>query len=179
MKKGLPLIMILLMVASVGSAQQVKSVESRIHFFSDAPMEDIEAINTAASSVLDFATGNVVFSVPINRFEFAKSLMQTHFNENYLESDKYPKATFLGKMSTTDLSEGKNTVTISGEMNLHGVKRTLSVTGIMTKIGDRIQAHAEFPILLKEYNIKIPKAVFYNIAEEIAITVDFMYEPNK
>jgi len=171
------LIVGLSMLSQLVFAQQYKSIESRIHFFSDAPMEDIEAVNTKASGAFDVSNGNIVFSVAMNQFQFEKALMQEHYNENYLETEKFPKATFVGKMNMGALADGKNSVTISGEMNLHGVKRTMTVTGIMTKIGTRIQAHAEFTLLLKDYNIKIPKAVFYNIAEEIAITVDFLYEP--
>jgi polyisoprenoid-binding protein YceI len=168
----------LLVLEQLAWAQQYKSIESHIRFFSDAPMEDIEAVNTKASSAFDLSSGSIAFSVPMNQFQFQKSLMQEHFNENYLETEKFPKATFLGKMSVAELDDGKNTVTITGEMSMHGVKKAMTVTGLMTKIGTRIQAHAEFTLLLKDYNIKIPKAVFYNIAEEIAITVDFMYEPN-
>lgn len=167
-----------LCLAFLCAGQKYKAESSRIHFFSDAPMEDIEAINTKSSSVFDLATGNIVFSVPMNQFQFDKSLMQQHFNENYLESDKYPKAIFLGKMNVTGLKEGENSVLVSGEMDLHGVKKEIEVLGTMTKRGDKIAANAKFTILLKDYNIKIPKAVFYNIAEEITITIDFNYVPN-
>jgi len=160
----------------IAFGQPFKSKESRVHFYSDAPMEDIEATNSAGSSVMDLSTGSIVFSIPIDQFQFAKALMQTHFNENYMESHKYPKAMFLGKMHTTELKDGINTVTVTGEMEIHGVKRKMTATGIMTKIGNNIQAHSEFSVLLKDYAIKIPKAVFYNIAEEIAVTVDFTYE---
>ncbi len=160
------------------NAQKYKATESHIRFFSDAPIEDIEAINKDASSVMDLETGNMVFSVPIKSFTFEKSLMQEHFNENYLESDKYPKCLFLGTMNTTDLSEGENEVTVSGTMNLHGVKKEMSATGTMTKSGDKIEAEAVFTVLLEDYKIKIPRALFHNIAEEIEVTVKFTYEPN-
>jgi hypothetical protein len=170
-----------ILISIVGSAafsQKLKSVESKIHFFSDAPMEDIEALNTAGLSVMDLSNGNIVFSVPISQFQFDKSLMQEHFNENYLESAKYPKSVFIGKVQPFEFKEGLNQVTVSGEMDLHGVKKEVSVNGIIVKAGERLVAHAEFKILLEDYKIKVPKAVFYNIAEEIAVTVDFTYAPN-
>ena len=167
----------LVLLGCFAQAQRLKAVESNIRFFSEAPLENIAAVNTECSSIMDLETGNIVFSLPINRFEFEKSLMQEHFNENYLESDRYPKAILSGKMNTTDLQEGENEVTISGEMDLHGVKQDISVTGTMTKSGDDIEAEAVFMILLEDYDIDIPRAVFYNIAEEIEVTVKFSYEP--
>lgn len=165
-----------LLVVFATNAQKFKATESRIQFFSEAPLEDIEAINEKASTVLDMTSGNIVFSIPMNQFVFEKSLMQEHYNENYLETEKYPKALFLGTLDTKELKEGENTVTVSGEMDLHGVKREISVTGTIVKNGDRLKADATFIIALADYNIKIPKAVFYNIAEEIEITVSFTYE---
>ena len=171
------LFFLLLIVGLGASAQKYKSTESKVYFFSSAPIEDIEATNLKASSALDLENGNIVFSVLVKQFVFAKSLMKEHFNENYLESDKYPKIIFTGKMSDPNLTNGENQLTISGELNLHGVKKEIDVEGTMNFREDRITAHAEFSVKLADYKIKIPKAVFYNIAEEIAITVDFTYEP--
>jgi len=167
---------IILFVSYQLSAQQYKAIVGNVHFFSSAPVEDIEATNKKASSVLDLSTGNIVFSVPVKQFSFEKSLMKEHFNENYLESDKYPKIIFTGKMSTSNLQVGNNQLTIKGQMNLHGVKKEIEVSGSMDYAQNMIIAHAEFLVNLADYKIKIPKAVFYNIAEEIAITVDFTYE---
>lgn len=167
----------LLGIGLAGVAQKYKAVESQVHFFSDAPMEDIEAVNVQGSSVLELGTGSIVFSVPIRGFEFAKSLMQEHFNENYLESDKYPKAVMLGTMDPQEIGQGENRVTVTGDLTVHGVTRQVRVTGSMKRVGSKIVAHAEFFVRLADYNIKIPRAVFYNIAEEVKVTVDFTYEP--
>lgn len=171
------LLFVLLLAGAMGYAQKYKSTESKIYFFSSAPIEDIEATNTEASSVMDLETGNIVFSVPVKQFVFAKSLMKEHFNENYLESKEYPKIVFIGKMSATHFQEEENQVSIIGEMNLHGVKKEIEVEGILVYSKKKITTHAEFLVKLTDYKIKIPKAVFFNIAEEIAITVDFIYEP--
>lgn len=169
---------LLIVCALFASAQKYKATSSHIRFFSDAPIEDIEAINEDAASVMDLETGSIVFSVPIKSFTFEKSLMQEHFNENYLESDKYPKCLFLGKMDKVQLKEGSNRIAVTGTLDLHGVKKELSVTGTMDKTGDRIEAKAVFTVLLEDYKIKIPRALFHNIAEEIEVTVNFTYEPN-
>src|SRR5690554_782336 len=101
------LFMVALMVGFcvLGEAQSYKSVQSKTTFFSSAPLEDITATNTQASSLFNSETGAIAFMVPIKGFRFRKSLMQQHFNENYLESDKYPQATFEGKLSGYDLTK--------------------------------------------------------------------------
>lgn len=162
-------------LALIIDAQRFKSEKSKVYFFSDAPVEDIEAVNRDASSAFDVSSGDIVFSVPVKKFMFDKSLMQQHFNENYMHSDKYPKIIFKGKMSKTDLKKGYNKVKVSGTMDMHGVKKKMSVTGKMTRKGDTIEAFAKFSILLKDYNIDRPQILWQNIAEEIDITVRFTY----
>lgn len=171
------LIFLICLITFESTAQKYKAIESKVHFFSSAPIEDIEATNTESTSILDLSTGNIVFSVPVKQFLFEKSLMQEHFNENYLESEKYPKIVFVGKMSTTIFQEGNNPITVKGKLDLHGVKQKIEVKGIMQYKEGSLTANAGFFIRLVDYKIKIPKAVFYNIAEEIAIAVDFTYEP--
>lgn len=170
------LVFTILIIPLAGISQRYRAVESNIRFYSEAPLEDIKAINEDAASVLDVATGDIVFSVPINKFIFEKSLMQQHFNENYLESDKYPKSLFLGSFNPEDLREGENEITVNGKLSLHGQQREISVTGTMIKGENVITAKAVFTVLLVDYKIKIPKALFYNIAEEIEVTVYFNYE---
>ena len=102
--------------------------------------------------------------------------MQQHFNDTYLESEKFPKCLFYGKIDKASLKEGENSVTVTGEIELHGVKKEISVSGNLLKDGDEIEATAVFYLLLKDFGIKIPKAVFYNIAEEIEVTINFTYE---
>lgn len=168
---------LLLLCVTVSQAQKWKSNKSHIKFFSDAVLEDIEAINEKGTSIVDLESGDIVFSIPIKQFQFDKSLMQEHFNENYLESDKYPKCTFSGKISSTQYEEGENKVTVSGTMNLHGVKQEMTVEGTMYKKGNWIKGRSKFMIKLEDYKIKIPRAVFQNIAEEIEVTVMFEYVP--
>ena len=168
---------LILVLGQEASAQKYKSTKSKVYFFSTAPVEDIQATNKKSSSMMDLEHGNIVFSVPVKQFVFAKSLMKQHFNENYLESDEYPKIIFIGLIKNTDLREGENLVTVEGDLELHGVKKRIEVQGTITVEKKSMVAHAEFPIKLADYNIKIPKAVFYNIAEVIDVTVDFTYEP--
>ncbi len=159
------------------TAQKYLSEESFVHFFSDAPLEDIEADNTAGRSVFDAETGRFAFTIPIDQFQFEKSLMQEHFNENYLESEKYPEATFSATIQNWDGATGKQQVAVDGELTIHGVTRDVTVEGEISFTSDGVDIEAVFPVQLKDYKIKIPKAVFYNIAEEVEVTVKFSYKP--
>ena len=158
-------------------AQKYKSSSSSVHFFSDAPVEDIEATNLDGQSAIDLATGEIVFSIPIKSFTFEKSLMQEHFNENYMESDTYPKATFKGKIIDFDIGNTSlQAANAKGILKIHGIEQEISVEGQL-KIGDNsMELNAKFSVKLEDHKIKIPKIVFYNIAEIIAVTISFNYE---
>jgi polyisoprenoid-binding protein YceI len=171
-------LMILLFLSSKSLAQKYKSISSSVHFFSDAPMEDIEATNLDGQSAIDLSTGEIVFSIPIKSFEFEKSLMQEHFNENYLESDKYPTATFQGKVIGFNKDAGGwQKAKAKGSMNIHGVQNELSEEGEVRIEEGSIEVKSKFLITLEDYKIKIPKVVFYNIAEVVEVTITFTYEP--
>jgi len=157
-------------------AQKYKSQGSYVRFYSDAPVEDIEATNIEAKSALDLGTKDIVFSVPVKSFTFEKSLMQEHFNENYLESDKYPNATFKGKLTGFSLENTQwQDATATGIMSIHGTDKKDSYTGKIRILRDSVFVEAKFPVSLKDYNIKIPKVVFYNIAEIVEVTLKFSY----
>jgi polyisoprenoid-binding protein YceI len=114
-------------------------------------------------------------------FEFEKALMQEHFNENYVESEKYPKSTFKGKIMAFNTSllnsDVEKEVIVEGELTIHGVTNTVQTKGILQKKGNNINAHAEFDVKIKDYNIKIPNAVAENIAESVLVTIDLEMEP--
>jgi len=147
-------------------AQQYLTKEAEISFFSEAPIEDISAKNTKVSAVYDDETKQLVFQLNISDFIFPKPLMQEHFNENYLESDKFPKASFSGIVG--QLTEGANA---TGTLKIHGVSNEVKVKGSLEKTKDSVIINATFVVQLKDYKIKIPRVVMYNIAEEIEVTV--------
>ena len=171
------IIIIGIFTAESGYAQRYMSDSTYVRFFSEAPLENIDAVTYESASAIDLSSGNVAFSVPIKSFQFDKSLMQEHFNENYLESDKYPKATFQGKMKDWDDEEGEKRITASGKMKIHGITQEISVEGTVIHSGDEIVIRAVFPVRLEDYEIDIPKAVFYNIAEVVEVTIFFSYKP--
>lgn len=161
-------------------AQKYFTRTGNIVFSSDAPMEKIEASNQKATSVLDAATGKMEFAVLIKAFQFEKALMQEHFNENYMESSKFPKATFKGAIadiSKVDFSkDGAYPVQVKGNLTIHGETNEVETAGtIMVKDG-KISASSTFEVEVADYKIEIPKVVRENIAKVVTITVNIDYE---
>jgi polyisoprenoid-binding protein YceI len=158
------------------SAQRFMSRTGRVTFYSSTPLENIEAINNEAACVIDGATGEVAFIVPIRSFKFEKELMQEHFNENYMESDKYPKSEFKGRI--TDLQganfgkDGSYKVHVAGKLTMHGVTRDISTPGTITVKGGAATTFTKFMVQPADYGIKIPKLVAGKIAEAIEVTVN-------
>ena len=171
------LILLFILVFTQVEAQKFITSDSYVKFFSSAPLEDIEAENKTARSVIDLSTGELAYSVVIKDFEFEKSLMQEHFNENYLESEKYPNSTLKAKIVDWSGMKGKQEVTVKGELNIHGITNEVEIPGTIDYQDDKVLVEAKFPVQLKDYKVKIPKAVFYNIAEEVEVTVKFEYSP--
>lgn len=164
-------------MALEGTAQKYVAEKSVITFFSDALLEDITATNTKSASLFNLQSGDMAFSVPIREFQFEKKLMQEHFNEKYMESDKYPKATFSGKLINFNATlQTEQPVKAKGKLTLHGVTREVEFSGT-ARAGDRIAMKSKFMIKLADYNIKIPQLVFQNIAEEVEVSVEITYKP--
>lgn len=148
------------------SAQKFFTENAKITFFSEAPLEDIAAINNRVKVVFDESKNEIGFQLMIKDFIFKKPLMQEHFNENYLESDKYPLSRFIGK-----LSKNKQDYVAEGKILIHGIQKKIKVKGNLVKDKSKIILRAEFDIMLEDFDVKIPKIVMYNIAEEINIKV--------
>lgn len=164
-------------MALEGTAQKHVAEKSVITFFSEAPIEDIIATNTKTASIFNVQTGELVFSVPIREFQFEKKLMQEHFNEKYMESDKYPKATFSGKLIDLDPTQAsEQAVKAKGKLTIHEVTKDVELDGT-AQLGDKIVLKSKFSVKLTDYKIKIPQLLFKNIAEEIEVTVDITYKP--
>lgn len=173
------LIILIFMLPSVISMSQKYSLEkSKVVFFSEAAIENIEATNTKSASIFNVTTSEIVFSIPIAEFEFEKALMKEHFNETYLESEKYPKALFQGKLSGyNSQSSALQSVNGIGKLTIHGVTREVEIPGSVETIDGKLIAKSKFMIHLKDYKVKIPKLLWQNIAEDVEVTVEFIYKP--
>jgi polyisoprenoid-binding protein YceI len=180
MKKS-ALIFTLFVIFFAANAQKYMTRTGYTGFYSHTPMEDIKADNNQVASVLDVSTGELVFQVLIKSFRFEKALMEVHFNENYMESDKYPRASFKGKITniqSLDLTKaGKYDVTVEGELNLHNVTKNISVTGTLEVAGGGITASSKFNISPEDYKINIPGVVRDKIAKSVEVTVTIKYSP--
>lgn len=142
-----------------------------ISFYSDGIIEDIEARNTSAKPILNIKTDSVLFKISIQGFVFEKALMQEHFNETYMESDKYPHAMFRGKINE-NIDWTKDTtykVTVTGNLNIHGITKTRTIDGSITIKGGEIMMETKFNVALKDHNITIPTLVVQNIAEIVEV----------
>lgn len=154
---------------------------AKISLFSSAPLEDIQASTNTGTSVYNASTGDLAFSVNIRSFKFPKSLMQEHFNENYMESDKYPRATFKGKVNEkVDVSKnGTYPVTATGDLTVHGVTQTRTIPGTLTVSNGTLSMASEFMVKCVDHKIDIPTLVFKHIAETIKMNVSATYTPAK
>ncbi|UZR96556.1 YceI family protein [Chondrinema litorale] len=178
MKKKIILLILGLVAQTVVLAQtRLLDKEGKARFFSEAPLEDIEASTNQALGVIDTETNKVAVSILMKSFHFDKSLMEEHFNENYVESDKYPKATLTGILSEKiNFDEvGKKEVLVNGELTIHGVTKQVSIPATITIQEKNVAVHTKFIIQVAEYKIKIPSVVIKNIAEEVEVTADFNF----
>jgi hypothetical protein len=173
-----------------GQIYTAKSGATTITFFSAAPLENIEAVNKGAIIVLKGSTNEIQVRVTMQNFKFKNALMEEHFNENYMETEKkvevngaatYPNryGEFKGKINEPiDYSkEGENKVTLAGKMTIHGVTKDVNLDGTLTKKGNELIIASKFPIKVADYEIKVPSMYVKNIAEVVDVTINSTLEP--
>jgi hypothetical protein len=174
--KTLVLAISLLFLAIGLNAQKFMTKNGYIGFFSYTPIEDIKGDNNQVASILEASTGEIVFQVLMKSFKFEKALMEEHFNENYVESEKFPKSTIKGKIvNLSDVNFSKPGVykaTVTGDLTIHGVTKNISEPGEIEITGSGINAKSKFVVIPEDYNIEIPSVVREKIAKEITVTVD-------
>lgn len=180
MKTKINLLAVGLLLAAGLQAQKIATRSGFIKFYSEAPLENIEATNNQVSSVIEKSDGTFAFLVPIKGFTFEKALMQEHFNENYLESGQYPNASFKGKITNIDAIDfsknGEYQATFSGTMNIHGVDREISEKANITVNDGKVSLNSIFDLTPEDYGIKIPAGKRENIARTVEVTVNMNYE---
>lgn len=180
MKRLILSVIILSLVASV-NAQKFMTKNGFISFFGHTPMEDIKADNNQVASVLDISTGDLVFQVLIKSFHFDRALMEEHFNENYMESDKFPKATFKGKItnlqSVNFTKNGTYDVTVEGDLTIRDATNKINAKGTLEVVTGGINANSKFLISPEDYKINIPGVVREKIAKNLEVTVTIKYSP--
>jgi polyisoprenoid-binding protein YceI len=181
MKYFLALALGLLWLPTAQAQSKYSTRNGLITFFSGTPIEDIEARSTQTAGVMDLNTGQVAFSVTMKSFLFKRTLMQEHFNENYVESDRFPKATFSGVVVNFQpillQQVGAQSVQVDGEMTIHGVKRKIRVPGTLELKDNQLLIRSKFSVAPADYNIEIPALVRENIAKSVEVTVTLTCAP--
>jgi polyisoprenoid-binding protein YceI len=152
-----------------------------IGFYSHTPLEDIKADNNQVAGVLDISTGDMVFLVLIKSFHFERALMEEHFNENYMESEKFPKATFKGKitnLSSVNFSkDGSYDVAVDGDLTIRDTTNKINTKGTIEVVSGGINATSKFNIPPEDYKINIPGVVRDKIAKNLEVTVAIKFTP--
>lgn len=168
-------------VASKLTAQEKYLDKSGIIIFeaSEKLFEEVKATNESATVILNTETNEIASLALMKGFRFKNSLMEEHFNENYIESEDYPKATFRGKLSdfnANDLNENSTEVSVDGVLELHGKKKQISTKLNVHKVGNIISMTGEFIVTPGDFDIEIPNIVRNKIAKEVNVKLDFKLE---
>lgn len=166
------------LLTSIGFAQdKIITKNGKVTFEASVPaFEEIKAKNDGVTCVVNTKTGEIASLILVKGFRFKVALMEEHFNENYIESDKFPKSTFKGKIENFDVSkltaEGKD-FTIKGKLELHGKSKDISVTANIKKTNDNVTLVSNFYINTDDYDIQIPNVVSKKVSKKVAVKLDF------
>lgn len=178
--KKLILITTLLVSTLAFSQEKLVTRTGEVSFSSETAIENIYAKNSQTASILIPEDGTIAFNILLKSFKFKKALMEEHFNEKYVHSDKYPSAKFKGTIDNDiDLKEPKahKNVPITGEMILHGVTKPLNVIAdILVNENGTIAFTSEFKLVLEDYKIEVPSLVKDKISPEILVSVSTNYK---
>lgn len=166
-----------LFLSALVSAQKYATRSGKTSFIgSEETFEQIKAVNSVSTSILDSSSGEIAILLFISAFDFDIALMQEHFNENYMDSSKYPKATFSGNIqnfSLDDLSEYEKVYKVLGILTIRGIEKEITVSCRLSKIKEGLSLKTNFNVLASDFDIKIPKVVRNKISQEINITAEY------
>jgi hypothetical protein len=173
-------VILLILIISLGNQitlgqDRYRSSSGLVQFNASTPLEDIRAVNNHVNVILT-DTGELAVVLLVSEFEFPRKLMQEHFNENYIESEKYPKSYFVGTTNEFDfqsLGEDTTKISITGDLNLHGVTKKITVQANINKITDGIVLKSSFIIRPEDFEVAIPTLMFKKIAREVEVSFAF------
>jgi len=180
MKTTIITLFILLGMNNIATAQEKLITKTgHVWFYSHAALEDIEAHTRQAAAIIDTEKGSIAVAIPIMSFEFKKTLMQEHFNENYMESAKYPKASFKGSINNlSEINTKKNGIyktTVEGDLTIHNITRRIKADGTVEVKDGKYLIKSKFKVELKDYNIAVESRFTKNIASTIEINIDLNF----
>ena len=176
------LFILILLVSSVSVFGQGKFIAKNafISFYSSTPMEDILGESNEAITILDAEKGEIIVQAIMTTFHFKRALMEEHFNENYMESTKFPKTKFIGTIEgfNKDMLKGPvANIKITGVLNVHGVDKTITVPGTLGLVDGKLVGTSKFKVTPEDFGIVIPSVVREKIGKEMEITVKADYLP--
>jgi hypothetical protein len=176
------LLLLILLGASVNAFSQGKYIAKNayISFYSSTPMEDILGESNEVVTILNAETGEIAFQALMTTFHFKRALMEEHFNENYMESTKFPKAKFSGKIEGFNKDMLKNAATevkVTGTLSVHGVDKTVTVPAKLGMENGKLKGTTKFKVTPEDYGITIPSLVRDKIAKQMEVTVKAEYQP--
>ena len=180
MKNKIALLTLIGVMSLPVMAQKLSTRNGYVKFFSETPIENIAAENNIVSSVIDLSSGQFAFLVQIKAFQFEKALMQEHFNENYMESGEFPKASFKGSIQdfqSLDLTKnGSYTFVMKGSMLIHGTTKEIAEEIQITVKDGKVFLNSKFMLRPEDYGVKIPASKRDNISESVEVTVKMSYD---
>tara|TARA_Y100001968_G_scaffold306407_1_gene323222 strand:- start:772 stop:1365 length:594 start_codon:yes stop_codon:yes gene_type:complete len=183
MKRLLFFVITSFFVLSLSSQDKYITRSGHVSFVSETPLENITGINDHVSSILDVDNGAIVLQMKIISFEFEKALMQEHFNEKYMESEKYPKSTFSGTIDdwqNINLTEGKMVdVAVEGVIEIHDVKKVITANGTLQLNNGSINLRSNFSLKVADFNIKVLSVVRDKVAKRVDVSVDLSLKQRK
>jgi len=178
---NLPALMLLLCSHTVSAQDVFMTRNGKISFYSSTPLESIDAVNNEVLSVIDLKKGELAFAVLIKGFHFERALMEEHFNENYMESTKLPKATFNGKLTNLNgfdpKKDGTYPMQVEGDLTIHGVTKKFTAPGELIVKDGKLSSKSSFTLIPQDFNIAIPAVVRDKIAPQIDVKVECTYQP--
>ena len=181
MKYIIPLLLLLILTNPALGQERLRTSEGMISFDASSPLEDIVAVNEKVNAIIDIQSGEIAVVLLIKDFKFRKKLMQEHFNENYMESERYPKAIFSGTISGWSLdnlhNEGKD-FRLSGELTMHGVTRPLEDSIQLKRKGKDIICSIDFIVRTEDHKIKVPRLLFKKIAQQVNVQAELAMSPD-
>lgn len=179
MRNLLFLALLLIFALNLQSQQTYLTREGKITFNASTPLEDIRAENQQVNAIWIPEEGALALLLLIEDFSFRSALMQEHFNENYMESERFPKATFQGTLSPmTLLSQSlPYSGTVEGELTIHGVSRRVSSQISLSQTSDGVRLETTFKVRPEDHKIEVPRLMFKKIAQEVEVDVTLLLKP--
>lgn len=176
-----PLLVLWLFLVPEAHAQKYLTRNGVVTFFSTSILEDIEARTEQVAALVDLTSNQVAFTIPIKSFQFKRTLMQEHFNENYMESGRFPKSSFSGRITDLNIDAlhkgGSQRVNVEGDITIHGVTKHIVVPGAVELQKGTLLVNAYFSVAPADYNIEIPLLVRENIAKVVGIRLALSCDP--